>query len=401
MTRVVVAPFRVANQAQVAGHFWAYVQYVDALRRVGCDVWWLEELPAPSDPAADEVAVSTLHARLRPLGLADHLILYRHPDGDGDAGEPRYLTVDAHLAERVLEDSDLLLNFHYELPASMLARFRRTALVDIDPGLLQLWWTNGQLRVHRHDVYFTIGENLGEVPGEEDAVWIHTPPAVSLDLWPFRYDPACSTFTSISSWHSETYVLVDGELFDTNKSLTYLDFQGLPRRTGRRLELATTMSAPEEDDRQLLLRNGWTVRDAREVAGDPGAYQAYIQDSRGEFGCAKPAYVLLGNAWLSDRTVCYLASGKPAVVQYTGPSSYGREGLGLLRFSSVEEAAAAIDEVNADYERHCRAARELAEAHFAATEAAARMLERALGDHPVARHSPAVPAPAGNARGTS
>jgi hypothetical protein len=120
------------------------------------------------------------------------------------------------------------------------------------------------------------------------------------------------------------------------------------------------------------------VRDSTVAVRTPQAYQRYIQRSRGELGCAKPAYVLLRNAWLSDRTVCYLATGKPAVVQDTGPSAYVPDGCGLLRFSTVDEAAAALAEVDAHYERHCRAARELAEACFSATDAVTRILRRAL-----------------------
>lgn len=151
MTRVVVAPFRVASSAIAGGHFWVYAQYADALRRLGCDVWWLEELPGGTTQAT-QAQVATLLDRLEPLGLAERAILYQRPADRRGAGhdpgagqdpaagqDPTYLTLGAERAERVLRDSDLLINFHYEMPASMLARFRRTALVDIDPGLLQLW----------------------------------------------------------------------------------------------------------------------------------------------------------------------------------------------------------------------------------------------------------------------
>src|SRR5262245_42373215 len=105
-----------------------------------------------------------------------------------------------------------------------------------------------------------------------------------------------------------------------------------------------------------MTRYGWRIRDSREVAGSPEAYQTYIQGSRAEFSCAKAAYLRLQNAWLSDRTTCYLASGKPVVIQDTGASDYLLNGEGMFRFRSVEEAAAAIEAVNDDYERHSRAA---------------------------------------------
>ena len=88
------------------------------------------------------------------------------------------------------------------------------------------------------------------------------------------------------------------------------------------------------------------------------------------------------SAWISDRTLCYLASGKPAVVQHTGPSAYLPNGEGLFRFTTVAEAVGALDAVNADYERHCRAARGIAEAYFDGEQIAARILNEALGSEP-------------------
>jgi len=374
VTRVVIGAARVASVPWAAGHFWMYAQYVDGLRRLGCDVWWLEELPAGAGRAVDEARIETLRARLRPLGLADKVLLYQWEREDA----PTYLTCSARHTDRVFAGTDLLLNFHYEMAAALLARFRRTALVDIDPGMLQLWWRQGHLRIHEHDRYFTIGEHLDDsVPG---VTWTHTAPAVSLELWPYHYDPASEAFTSVSSWRTRAYVDLhgDGSMLDSEKRVSYLEFADLPRRAGRRLELASALGQGEEVDRSLLEEHGWRVRDSTVAVRTPEAYQRYIQRSRGELGCAKPAYVLLRNAWLSDRTVCYLATGKPAVVQDTGPSSYLPDGCGLLRFSTVDEAVAALAEVDAHYERHCRAAREIAEECFSATDAVTRILRRAL-----------------------
>ncbi|HYY52393.1 MAG TPA: hypothetical protein VE755_05960, partial [Myxococcales bacterium] len=58
----------------------------------------------------------------------------------------------------------------------------------------------------------------------------------------------------------------------------------------------------------------------------------------------------------------------------TGPSSFLPNGEGMFRFASLEEAAAALERINADYERHCRAARAIAESHFDSR----RVLEAAL-----------------------
>jgi hypothetical protein len=374
VTTVVVAPYRVAAMARAGGHFWVYAQYVDALRRLGCDVWWLEELPPPRPGSTDAGRAATLLTRLRPFGLADRVVLYRWED---DPGEPTYLVPDPVTARAVIKRADLLLNFHYAMPGALLDRFRRTALVDIDPGMLQLWWHHGHLRVQPHDVHFSIGEHLdGAVPGVD---WVHCPPVVSLSRWPYRFDPASRAFTSVTSWSSRAYVtLADGSTMDANKRVSYLALADLAARVPQQLEVATVLGPGEEGDRAVMAGRGWVVRSAVEVAGTPERYRHYVQRSRGELGIAKPAYLLLGNAWLSDRTVCYLASGKPAVVQDTGPSSTLPVGEGLLRFSSADEAAAALAAVDAHYERHCRAARELAETYFSAADVVTRMLDRAL-----------------------
>src|SRR5256712_13666424 len=148
--------------------------------------------------------------------------------------------------------------------------------------------------------------------------------------------------------------------------------------TSQPLELALLLADGDGEDRRLLEGHRWRIRDAREVASTPERYRAYIQGSRGEWSCAKPFFVKLQNAWVSDRTVCYLASGKPAVVQHTGPSAYLPHGEGMFRFTTLDEAAAALDAVNTAYERHCRAAREIADQYFDAKRGLADRLQEAL-----------------------
>ena len=106
----------------------------------------------------------------------------------------------------------------------------------------------------------------------------------------------------------------------------------------------------------MLEKHGWSVRDSWEVAWTPETFRSYIQGSRAEFSCAKPSCVNLQNAWISDRTLCYLASGKPAVVQHTGASRFLPEGEGLLRFRTIEDAARCVESVASNYDAHARAA---------------------------------------------
>ncbi len=196
------------------------------------------------------------------------------------------------------------------------------------------------------------------------------------------HDPRCAGFTTIAGWWSGKWVkvIVDGQevCSDNNKRVSFLEYATLPEMTSQPLELALLLADGDVEDRRLLERHRWRVRDAREVAGSPERYQAYIQGSRGEWSCAKPFFVSLQNAWVSDRTVCYLASGKPVVVQHTGPSAYLPDGEGMFRFSTLDEAAAAFDAVNSDYERQCRAAREMAVAYFDAKQVLTRILSETL-----------------------
>jgi hypothetical protein len=372
MATVVLSAYNVANTPQVGGHFWVYLQYAHALRQLGCDVFWLERV-RPEDSRGDRsAAVSTFLRRMDRFGLGGRAILY---ESGGTGGEEalRFINTSPATAEAAFRRADLLLNFHYAIDPALLARFRRTALVDIDPGLLQFWMSRGQLRVPPHDLYLTIGETVG-TPGARfpdcGLAWIRIRPPVCLDLWPFAYDRECRRFTTVSSWLGGEYVTEGkGEtkrvLYENDKRVSFLQFAELPARTPCELELALHLEGKlDASDRELLERNGWRVRHALEVARTPERYRAYIQSSRGEFSCVKPSCVEFRNAWVSDRTLCYLASGKPVVVQDTGPSAFLPTGEGMFRFSTVEEAAQALAAIQDRYERHCRASRTIAEAFF-------------------------------------
>jgi hypothetical protein len=367
------------------------MQYAQGLRRLGCDVYWLECFERSTDMDRDARLLSTFFERMERYGLGGKSVLYTkrgQPPADGDPDE--YLGVPRAEAEAIWRRADLLLNFHYAVAPALLSRFRRTALVDIDPGLLQFWMSVGQLRVPRHDFYFTIGETVGTPAAlfpDCGRAWLHIRPPVCLDLWPFVYDPGCEAFTTVTSWWGagkagEESWVTDGKgtCYDNNKRIAFLEFIDMPRRTTQALELALFLNNDllDVNDRRLLESHGWRVRHSRDVAGTPEAYQAYVQASRAEFSCAKPSCMRFQNAWVSDRTLCYLARGKPAVVQDTGPSSFLPNGEGLFRFSTAQQAAEMLATVNADYRRHCRAAREIAETYFDAEQVCERILNVAL-----------------------
>lgn len=358
--RVVVSPHNVVNYPEGGGHFWVYMQYVHGLRSIGCDVWWMEEFASTGDSGRDAARIANFRTLLEGYGLHERFILY-------DA-QREFLNVTQAQAREVFRAADLLLNFHQKIESWVLEEFRRTALVDIDPGLLQYWITSGLLTVQPHDLYFTTGETVGKPWAKFPDCglpWITIRPPVSLELWPYvAQEPANAAFTTVSTWWGHEWVEQSGKVYDNNKRRAFLRFRKLPQLASVPLELALLLdrqNASDQKDRQLLMENGWSIRHSHDVAGTPGDYQRYIQSSRGEFSCAKLSCMKFQNAWISDRTLCYLATGRPAVVEYTGPSRILPNGPGLFRFSTLQEAADALNSVAAEYRRHSQAARELAE----------------------------------------
>lgn len=383
MPTVVLSPYNVINFPEGGGHFWVYMQYALGLLQSGCDVYWMEAFRSEGDEAADGVLLAPFLARMKRFGWEGRLLLYPSREPNVAPGLPSaYFGRKRAEAESIFERADLLLNFHYAITPELLARFRRTALVDIDPGLLQFWVSRGQLAVPRHDLYFTTGETVGTAAApfpDCGLKWIHIRPPISLEHWPCLFDPCAEAFTTVSNWDSDDWIVDDQETYENTKRVAFLEFADLPCLTSQPLELALFLRT-EKDwlDRRNLEERGWRIRPSREIAGTPEDYQAYVQGSRGEFSCAKRSCLKFQNAWVSDRTLCYLASGKPVVVQDTGPSSFLPNGEGMFRFSSLKEAAQAFAAINRDYGKHCRAARQIAQMHFDSKQVLGNILSAAL-----------------------
>jgi hypothetical protein len=264
------------------------------------------------------------------------------------------------------------------LPATVVRRFRRAVFVDTDPGLLQVWITRGDVRLAPHDLYFTIGETVGTPSAQFPDCglrWRYTPPPVFLPKWPVTPVDTNTPYTTVTHWWGSTFEF-GGRTISEEKHVSFLEYKELPARTPVRLELAICLAEHYEDWRIRLETLGWKIRDAWQVSGTPEQYRDYIQRSRGEFSCAKPSCMTLANAWISDRTLCYLASGKPAVVQHTGESRFLPDAEGLFRFRSLDDAVKALAAVESDYDRHSRLARQLAE-EFDACRVVERVAQQA------------------------
>jgi hypothetical protein len=322
-----------------------------------------------------EPALTDLRDRLRPLDLADNLVLTAFNDEDTVS-----LPVGGTLDLDDLLKADLLINFLYAAPANFVKRFRRSALIDVDPGLLQIWMSQGQINVAPHDLYFTIGETVGTTSARFPGCglpWHYIPPPVFLPAWPVVPAGSSARYTTVTGWWDK-WMELDGEVFSNEKRSAFLRYLQLPPQVPRELELCVILDKFTcSTDCFTLEQQGWKVRDARDVCATPERFRDYVQKSRGEFACARPSSGRLNSTWVSDRTLCYLATGKPAVVEYTAPSRYAAEG-GLFRFQTQEQAVSAFDAIESDYERHCRLARNLAEEYFDATKVAQHVLEQAF-----------------------
>jgi hypothetical protein len=359
VTRVVVAGALAAKSSN-GGEAWVRLSYVLGLRRLGCDVSFVEELAAPRAEA-----VAWFRAVVQRFGLDAALV---RPDGSAVVGEP-------------FEAADLVVNVSGNLRnPRLLARARRRAYVDLDPGFTQFWHAHGLVDLEGHDVYFTVGQNVGRrgctIP-VDGMRWLPTRPPVVLDEWP-ALPRQSDRFTTIASWRGAYGpVEANGKRYGI-KAHEFRKLAELPRRAAGRFELALAIDAADDADRDLLTRNGWQLVDPREVAGDADAFRSYVQGSGAEISAAQGIYVETRSGWISDRSARYLASGRPVVVQDTGLAPHVPLGDGVVSFSSLSGAAAAVERVARDYDRHAGAARALAEEWLDSDVVLAELLEAAL-----------------------
>jgi hypothetical protein len=373
---VCIAPVRTLEYPEGGGHLWEYLNWALGLRSVGCKVVWLEAVAANSPAAELRAKVSALKLRLERYDLVNCLALY----SSSAAALPVNAAALGCLDLDAAAGADLLLEFRYDTPVHVVKRFRRSALLDIDPGLSQAWINKGRMSLTPHDVYFTTGETVGQLGTRIPDVglkWIYTRPCVALDHWRPHAAKSSAPFTTVAHWYAGGWLEDDAHAHLDDKRSGFLPFVEMPSLTSQPLELALDLG-PEDEQRRMLVERGWRVVDAHEVAATPWDYEHYIQDSFGEFSCAKPACLKLENAWLSNRTLCYLASGKPAVVQHTGASRFLPDCAGLFRFRDLKQAAQWVEKVVIDYEKQSKLARALAEEYFDAKNVVGVLLERAL-----------------------
>jgi hypothetical protein len=322
----------VAGVANQGGAAWAVLQYVLGLRRLGHDVLLVE----PDTTYPDDV-----HAYAR--------------------------------------EADVLLNISGMLRDPELVEPPPVRVyLDLDPAFNQLWHEQGiDVGLGGHTHYVTVGQALGRngctVPtcGVE---WLTTLPPVVLEHWPVADGIEHDALTTVGNWRSYGSIEANGVRYG-QKAHSLRTLFPLPRRSGETFRLALAIHEDEIVDREQLDRNGWCLVDPVDAAGTPGRYRRFVQGSRAELGIAKEGYVVSACGWFSDRSACYLASGRPVLAQDTGLDGTLPTGEGLLLFRSLDEAVEGVERLRRDYARHARAARALAVEHLDSDRVLARLLD--------------------------
>jgi hypothetical protein len=381
-------------QYPVGGVTWDYVQYAAGLRALGHDVYYLEdsgqwpynpvEGGAGRDAAFNAAYLAGVMSR---FGLADRWA-YRFPGGslpDGTVFPEAWFGLSDARRRAIVRSADLLVNISSGIGApDRYGEVRRLAYVDSDPVFTQIRWTQDSTfrrHVDAHHVHFSHGECLSSTSPSTGHVWHPLRPPVILAEW----RPAAShrqVFTTVMNWTSYGDLVYRGEPYG-QKDAEFMRYLELPRRVAPTiLEVAVGVGRTRRVPRELLLEKGWRLVDPMAVCPDPDRYRQYVESSLGEWTVAKNGYVRGRAGWFSGRSACYLAAGRPVVVQDTGFAAVLPVGAGILPFRTLDEAAVALHCVEADYARHAKAARAIAAEYFDAFRVLSRLLAVVAGPDP-------------------
>ena len=359
------------------GATWAVLQYVLGLRQLGHEVFFVEPireqalrpvgLPLAASENADYFGRVTSE-----FGLQEHAAMLR-----ADTRETCGLPYDQ--LRQVARRADVLLNISGMLTdETLLSPIPIRVYLDIDPAFNQLWHAvqGIDMRFAGHTHFVTIGRNIGAadcpVPtcGRD---WLKTFQPVVLDHWPVAREITCDALTTIANWRGYGSIEHNGVTYG-QKVHSLRQFIRLPALTSEKFTLALAIHPNETKDLAALQANGWQLLDPAHVANTPASYREFIQGSKAEFGIAKSGYVAARCGWFSDRSLCYLASGRPVIAQETGFSRDLPAGAGLFAFTTSDDVLQAIEELRADYPRHAAAARAIAVEHFDSDKVLRRLL---------------------------
>lgn len=379
--RTIIVSGAVANKHRHGGSVWVRMSWVEGLRSLGFDVVFVEEL---SDGAAVDTAgrptapgrsanADVFDSAMATFGLTDSSALL------GEDGNSLRGLAAGELAER-FRSADLLVNISGHLRRRELLELPRCrAFIDLDPGYTQLWHAEGRdVGLGGHDLHFTVGANIGTVRcalPTGGLAWQAIRQPVVLDRWPV-VDRAFTRYTTVGSWRGAYGPLSWRGRSYGAKAHEFRRLEDVPLRSGLPFEIALDLDPTDAADARRLCAGGWRLVEPGLAASTDG-FAGYVRGSGAEFSAAQGIYVHARTGWCSDRTVRYLASGRPALVQDTGQGDTLAVGDGLLTFATADEAVARAREIVADYPSHCAAARKLAVQSFSPRSALAPLLQAA------------------------
>jgi hypothetical protein len=384
--RLIVMGFM--GSCPIAGVIWQHIHYIVGLKKLGHDVFYIEDSARlPYNPETFEVNNEFDYAAKILERLANEFdfkrrwsFCARYLPGNPTAGLP------LKKIRKLYREADAILNIcgTQEFNDDLLTS-DRILYLESDPGVEQIKVDQGAnptiKYLRRHHALFTFGENVGRkefpVPTHKFR-WFPTRQPVVTDLWKTSRRPASTAvFTSVANWSTSGLKDIEwrGEKYLWSKSREFLRFVAAPLKAGETFELTTNIK--DEGTRTKFEHSRWRLRSPDDLSIDYWLYRNYIRRSKGEFTVAKDQYVRLNTGWFSDRSCCYLAAGRPVIIQETGFTDIFGKHDGLFGFSSLGEIAEAVDMINADYSRHSRGAREIAREFFEAEKVLRSVLERA------------------------
>jgi hypothetical protein len=372
----------------LAGVTFQFLHYMIGLRQLGFRVYYIEDSsrnvydPAQRAIVADPRGnIARVEPLLRAHGFTDAWA-YR---GAYPGGECFGMTHEQIL--KLYRSADVLLNVtgSQELRDEH-APIQHKLYLETDPFGCQVQLELNDQRLHgvvdAHDVWFSFGENLGQPDclAPSDREWLATRQPVALELWnaqqttPQQTNPA--RYRTLTTWHNTgKEVSYRGQVYHWTKDREFRRFLSVPaRRPQLGFELA---SDADSSSRAELQARGFHASDALAISSDAAQYQAFICNSRAELSVARDQYVRPNTGWFSDRSACYLAAGRPVILQETGFSKFLPIGRGLFSFRCEDDILAAVDAIESDYAQHCNAARELSREYFAADKVLTSLLARA------------------------
>jgi hypothetical protein len=372
------------GQYAFGGVTWDYIQYALGLRALGHDVWYLEDTgawaydPVAQEPSADcSHNVSYLARVMEAFEMGDRWI-YRN-----GADETYHGIRDPRMAGQVLKESDVLVNVSgacWLRPET--AAIRKKLFMDGDPMFTQIGLTGHsetEERIRSHEAHFSFGLNIGKPGCKVPAcglTWHPTVQPVDIARWAGPEESGSGAWTTVMNWSSYKPKEFEGETYG-QKDSEFLKFVDLPEKTREPFVLAMGQGVGKSRPTELLTAKGWKIVEPDEVLPDFTSYHSFLKNSKAEWSVAKNGYVKSRSGWFSCRSACYLAAGRPVVVQDTGWSESLPQGDGVLAFSEHDEAADAIRRVSENYAHHSEAARAYAIKHFDAATVCNDFLETA------------------------